>query len=805
MVNANWPAMTFEVCFNVDPFDPAPPAAVWTNLTSRVMAWAHQTPSGRQYELARTEAAAIGVLLDNQDGALDASNTASPFWPNVLPYRQWRQRAAWTAQNLLTGDLATFEGGIGTWTADTNATVGQSTGQFHSGAASLRLTAVAAGDMAAAHASGGLNGIVVSAGQQLVCWGWFRSSVATRDVQMAVNWFNGSTFLSTSFGVVQTAINTGWMLATLDATAPATATRAIIRAKAIGAGGAGELAWLDDVGFGLGASYAVAFGYVERWPQRWDQHKAWVDAVVVDTLALLDPKAFRSCYDEEILADSPVGYYPLSEPAGAQSFGSIATTQQPNAPVVNSKYGAATVTAGEQAIVPTDPASCVSFAGANGGFAKIGSVIQLAAVGHGPYTVNQAGTGWSVELWFQASAPVTDPGKLWSQVAANVGTGVFGNGAVRLNINGTLVVSPVDSGGTTPTSPRYDDGKPHHVVFGFDTDGKAWKLYVDGALVISGTNAAVFQSNSPGFGWAQIGGLLTSGAQQEFLGTGATVYVSHVAIYSKLLSAAQALAHYTAGATAFAGELSGARFSRLLRYAAYQGPSAVDTGQSQMAPAELVGQGATAGLQDVVAAENGNLLVAGDGTVTFKQRSTRYNTTAVATLGELETPYLGDLVFDFDPTFLYERVEVTRPGGVTVAAFDPAGQKRYGTRILAETPQILLDLEAQDRANYQLSQYKDPKVRLKQVTLDPASNTALWPVVLGTKIGDRLTVKRRPFGAPVMTVDVFVEAISHDVDFRVGQTHWRTTYLLSPASSSKFWLAGDATYSIAGVSTIPGY
>lgn len=640
MVNANWPTMTFEVCFNVDPFDPSPPAAVWTNLTSRVVAWSHQTPSGRQYELARTEAAAIRVLLDNQDGALDAGNTASTFWPNVLPYRQFRIKATWSA-----------------------------------------------------------------------------------------------------------------------------------------------------------TTYSIVYGYVERWPQTWDQHKAWVDAVVVDALALLDPKTFRSCYDEEILADGPVAYYPLSEPAATPGWGSVATTQQPLVTVVNSKYGAATVTAGQQAIVPKDAASCVSFAGANGP-AKQGSVLQLAAAGYGPYTVNQAGTGWCVELWFQASAPVTDPGKLWSQTAANTGGGILNNGYVRLNTNGTLVVAPVDSGGTTPTSPRYDDGKPHHVLFGFDTNGTSWKLYVDGALILSGTNASTFASNSPLPGWAQLGGLLTSGAQQEFLGTGATVFVSHVAIYAKLLTAAQALAHYQAGATAFSGELSGARFSRLLRYAGYQGPSSVDTGQSQMAPAELAGLGATAGLQDVVVAENGNDYVAGDGTVTFKQRSARWNTSAVSTLGELETPYLGDLVVDFDPTFLYERVEVTRPGGVTVAAFDQTGQKRYGPRTLQETPQILLDLEATDRANYQLTQYKDPKQRLPQVTLDPASNPALWPIVLGTKIGDRLTVKRRPFGAPVITFDVFVEAISHDVDFRAqAPPHWRTTYLLSPAGATfQFWKLDDATF-----------
>ena len=807
MVNANWPTMTFEACFNVDPFDPAPPAAVWTNLTSRVVAWQHQTPSGRQYELARTEAAAIGVLLDNQDGALDPSNASSPYWPNVLPYRQWRQRAGWTANNLLVGNSSTFDGGLGTWgPGGGTSTLLQSTAQAHGGPGSMRMTSVGGGTMYAL-SDGGVpaNRFAATPGTSYVSWAWYRANSTGRQVQQAIDWWTvGGAYISTSVGPLSTDRSDGWTLALVSDVAPVGAALADVSVNVLGTS-AGEIHFVDDAGFGSGTYYNLAAGYVERWPQRWDQHKAWVDAVVVDTLALLDPKTFRSCYDEEILADSPVGYYPLSEPAGAQSFGSIATTQQPNAPVVNSKYGGGTVTAGEQAIVPTDPAACVSFAGANGGFAKIGSVVQLAAAGHGPYTVNQAGTGWSVELWFQAAAAVTDPGKLWSQVAANVGTGLFGNGAVRLNINGTLVVSPVDSGGTTPTSPRYDDGKPHHVVFGFDTDGKAWKLYVDGALVISGTNAAVFQSNSPGFGWAQVGGLLTSGAQQEFLGTGATVFVSHVAIYVKLLSAAQALAHYTAGATAFSGELSGARFSRLLRYAAYQGPSSVDTGQSQMAPASLDGLGVTAALQDVVVAENGNLLVAGDGTVTFKQRSTRYNTTAVATLGELETPYLGDLAVGFDPTFLYERVEVTRPGGVTVAAFDLAGQKRYGPRTLTETPQILLDLEAQDRANYQLSQYKDPKQRLPQITLDPASNPALWPVVLGTRIGDRLTVKRRPFGAPLITLDVFVEAISHDVDFRVGQAHWRTTYLLSPATTSNFWLAGDATYSIAGVTTVPGY
>jgi len=638
VVNANWPTVTVEVCFNVDPADPAPPAAVWTAITPYVVAWAHQAPSGRQHELGRTEAATVAVLLNDQDGRFDPSNTASPYWPNVLPYRQLRIRATWSA-----------------------------------------------------------------------------------------------------------------------------------------------------------VTYDLVRGYVERWPQRWDQHKAWAEVVVVDALAPMAQTTFRSCYDEEVLADAPIAYYPLSEPDGTPSFGSVAATAQPQAVVVNSKVGAGTVTAGEPSIVASDPASCVQFAGGTAGTA--GSVVQLGQGGAGPFVATEP---YSVELWFQAAAPPGWSAVLAQQLDRDVGLGgIAFDWFVQLDAAGHVDVGPNDGTHRTTTT-VYADNKPHHVLYTID-GARGYVLYVDGAAKVSGTAGA----QSYGTGWVDVAGTITGTFHQAFFNG----LVGHVAIYPAALTAGQALAHYQAGATAFAGELSGARFARLLRYAGYVGPSAVDAGLSQMAAAQLDGQSAPEALKDVADAENGTLHVAGDGTVTFRQRSARYDTAATATLGELETPYLGDVRFDFDPTFVYNLAQVTRPGGITVSVSDQASRNRYFLRTLVETPQISSDLEAADRANYRLAQFKDPHLRLPQVTVDPASNPGLWPVALGTRIGDRVAVRRRPFGAPALAVpDCFVEAVGHDVDFRVdGPPRWRVTYLLSPADTSQFWLAGDATYSIAGVSTVPGY
>ena len=63
-------------------------AGVWTDLSDRLRAG--QTQAGRQAELDRVESGTASFTLKNRDRALDPTNVASPYYPNVLPMRRIR-------------------------------------------------------------------------------------------------------------------------------------------------------------------------------------------------------------------------------------------------------------------------------------------------------------------------------------------------------------------------------------------------------------------------------------------------------------------------------------------------------------------------------------------------------------------------------------------------------------------------------------------------------------------------------------------------------------------------------------------
>jgi hypothetical protein len=105
MTISTWPPLIrYEVAFNTSANSGVVPP-YWQDLSSRVQsAW--RTQRGRQYELDTNTTGKWTVQLANADGALDPSNTASPFAPNLLPYRPCRIRVQ-TGVNALTVDQAT--------------------------------------------------------------------------------------------------------------------------------------------------------------------------------------------------------------------------------------------------------------------------------------------------------------------------------------------------------------------------------------------------------------------------------------------------------------------------------------------------------------------------------------------------------------------------------------------------------------------------------------------------------------------------------------------------------------------------
>ncbi len=124
MAVAAWrPDLYFGVPFNADPNDPnAVPS--WSELTARFRG-ARGVSRGRQYELDQNQTGQPTIVLDDLDEDLNPANTASPYYPNVVPYRQCVLQAMWPNSgtgnllNSLSGYDPTFEsyapGSVPTW------------------------------------------------------------------------------------------------------------------------------------------------------------------------------------------------------------------------------------------------------------------------------------------------------------------------------------------------------------------------------------------------------------------------------------------------------------------------------------------------------------------------------------------------------------------------------------------------------------------------------------------------------------------------------------------------------------------
>jgi hypothetical protein len=50
------------------------------------------------------------------------------------------------------------------------------------------------------------------------------------------------------------------------------------------------------------------------------------------------------------------------------------------------------------------------------------------------------------------------------------------------------------------------------------------------------------------------------------------------------------------------------------------------------------------------------------------------------------------------------------------------------------------------------------------VKLHPSAAPSLWPTLLALELGTRITINRRPVGAPLVSLDCFVEQITWDMD-----------------------------------------
>ena len=370
---------------------------------------------------------------------------------------------------------------------------------------------------------------------------------------------------------------------------------------------------------------------------------------------------------------------------------------------------------------------------------------------------------------------------------------------------------------TDPSAPVPFGGLNHVVVT--VAPGGATSLYLNGALTFGLGEAGMLQGplTAVTFGQAPY-----SYGQSWPLWNYAVAYGS---VYGYELPDWRVLSHYVSGAEGFGGDAvtSGDPFAtRAGRYLAWgnlglapAGPGSIPDAM-QLAAAYSTDGSSLASALNADAQSSGGLWYANaNGNLVIVPRPALYGLpsqvtfgdgTASASAGNIldeggfdledeaggdildesggtpgEIPYLGDFALDYDNTYLKNITQATLTQGpntlIAPVVKDIPSEAAYGARgplALSVSGQSAQD--AYDAATWSLFAYRQPQMRVRQLTVDAAGYPPALTAVLSTDVAAVATVNRRPIGAPAYSLPVIVERVQHSI----GPGIWKTSYQLSP-------------------------
>lgn len=778
------------------------PSSRWVNLVDRTLSQA-SARRGKQYELDQVQAGEYSVTLGSQDGALDPTNTGGPYGGKILPLQPYRRRAQWPpTANLLPPEIATAGEGFSAGSIPAAWNV-----QLPSGTIPGTVAVLGSGQawqgtnvfsFAIPNAQGANSGIfkydvpAIRPGKTVTFSLWVANTTASTSTTILpyIAWLNADG--SQVFGTGASATVTGasgtptWQRITVTSTAPTTggvygmrvgcnvgvtttaASTIIVDGMQVEWASAAS-AWVSP-----GKWYPLFSGFTERWPTTWAEGGTYgqVSPTAVDSFALLSQVTLNDVFIEEIKSLSPRFCYTLADGAGSTSFADL-TGALPLAPLVSSKTGTGNWTAGNAVTSAAATGAYTGAAGtvvtaapANPGSASLSPATMLDLTGAG--VTGPGTTAWTRMVAFRTGTLPTDTSVIWETRTSASSDGAFdGHMRIYISADGWLHAA-TNAKGTDIAFARRNlsgasvaDGNWHLLVFGFDSGNFRYSL--DGAATSTATGTIPTLSNPVD---------CIGATYLPYNRTAYDVYkgdLAFVAEFPSLLSEAAMNGLHSAWRNSASGESSAARYARILKYSGYTGASNIGTGlTASMGPAsDISGADVMSALNNVVTTENGEHFVTADGMVVFRGRGYRYNAlTPVWTFGDGagEFPY-EDLQLDFDSTHLSNVVTATQQStGTNFVAQDSASKTSYYTRTMTRTLNVTDGLECQDAADYFVSRYKDPLTRVQSIKLHPSANTALWPVLLGLELGTRVRINRRPPGAPLVSVDCFVEQIQWDMD-----------------------------------------
>jgi hypothetical protein len=238
-----------------------------------------------------------------------------------------------------------------------------------------------------------------------------------------------------------------------------------------------------------------------------------VALAVLGTVPFTPQRAVADFYSDVILADNPVGYWRLGESPGQ-------TTAVDASPFGRNGTYVGNVTRGVPGAIVSSTDTAARFDGATG----------YVAIPGGPFNF---ANNFTLEAWVINNNTGPFVGRIFSnRQAGGYGFGVLPDGRMRFTTFGIL---DYDSAVVVP-----NDGRYHYVAVTFNSSNAA-SFYLDGTLrqMIGGPAPAASSSAE-----LDIGRNPFAPSMELWNGT-----IDEAAIYGRVLSDAQVLAHYQAGIT----------------------------------------------------------------------------------------------------------------------------------------------------------------------------------------------------------------------------------------------------------------
>lgn len=229
--------------------------------------------------------------------------------------------------------------------------------------------------------------------------------------------------------------------------------------------------------------------------------------------------------------------------------------------------------------------------------------------------------------------------------------------------------------------------------------------------------------------------------------------------------------------TGSAGDTPGTRVAAILNSFSFPASlRSIDTGTVTLQPFSGNRQTALNALQAVERAESGAVYIDGAGRVVFRDRNDAFpagaSTRTFADTGAAGAVEYAEIDVALDDQLLYNRVAVTRTGGVEQVVTDSTSVDTYQRRTLQVTDIPLADdTQAATLASFLLAKRKDPGLRVQSIGIKTYKTFQAIAAAMNTDLLDVINVIR---SAPSSTFqdDLVVSGISH----QITADDWDTTF-----------------------------